>query len=226
MTGVTSLRLGLATGDTDLVRFAAAQPTIYASVLEDPGYHLFRHSWFVGWQRPFPKSETFWLRGNAWVVWALVETLELLDPDSPEVPELRRLLSDLSASLLRFQKPSGRWDTIANLPGYADEETSGTAIIAAQWLRAVRLGFLAPSPYEASPYEASALLAWQGVKERLESVAGGFAVRGISGPTNPGGRLSYKLVTEKKDAGYGVGPVLLLAQEVKNLESKSIENLK
>jgi unsaturated rhamnogalacturonyl hydrolase len=215
MTGVTSVWLGQYANDPELIEFGAAQPEIYASVLQDPGFQLFRHAWFVNRERPFPKSETFWLRGNGWVVWSMVELLERLPLDHPKRPGIQQVLNTLSAALLKYQKPSGRWDTIANLPGYAYEETSGTAIIASHWLKAVRLGLLPEWPYR-----AAALKAWEGVVAKLHSEKEGLSVRGISGPTNPSGRLAYKWILKKKDAAYGVGPVLLLAEEVRLSQKK------
>jgi rhamnogalacturonyl hydrolase YesR len=210
MIGVTSVRLGLAWGDDALVDFGAKQPEIYASVLRDPEFRLYRHAWLVDWKRPYPSSATFWLRGNAWIVWALVELLEVLPVEHPSRAGLLDLLGDLSSALLPFQKGSGLWETVINLPGYSYEETSGSAIIASQWLRALRHGYLPEAPYR-----EAALRTWQGLQARLEfRPGGGISVRGISGPTIPGGRLNYKWVREKVDASYGVGPLLLLAAEV------------
>ena len=210
MIGVTSVRLGQAWGDVALVDFGARQPEIYASVLRDPEFRLYRHAWLVDWKRPYPASATFWLRGNAWVVWSLVELLEILPWEHPSRPKMLELLADLSSALLTYQKGSGLWETVVNLPGYSYEETSGSAIVASQWLRAVRDGFL-----PATPYHEAALRTWRGVQSRIESHQDGtISVRGISGPTVPGGRLNYKWVGEKVDAPYGVGPVLLLAAEV------------
>jgi len=217
MTGVTSVRLGQFLSLPDLVEFGAAQPDIYASVLQDPGFDLFRHAWFVIKERPFPRSETFWLRGNGWVVWSLVELLELLPQNHAQRARIQEILVTLSEALLKYQKPTGLWDTVANLPGYSYEETSGSAIIAAHWLKAVRLGLLPEAPYK-----NAALLTWDGVANKLKRKKTGLSVRGISGPTNPGGRLAYKLITKKKDAGYGVGPVVLLAEEVR-LAQKSAQ---
>ena len=213
MTGLTSVRLGLATGDSELVDWGARQPTIYAQVLLDPNDHLFRHAWLVGWERTLPKSPTYWLRGNAWVIWSLVEMLEVLPPSHPSREGLQALLSEVSAALLRLQGPSGLWDSVANLRDYAGDETSGSAIIAAHWLRAVRRGFLPPEPYL-----TAAKATWRGIAPRLERQEdGSLSVRGISGPTNPGPRTFYRWVPEKRDASYGLGPVLILASEIEAL---------
>ncbi len=213
MTGLTSVRLGLALGDFELVDWGSRQPMIYAQVLLDPQDHLFRHAWLVGWERPLPKSPTYWLRGNAWVVWSLVEMLEILPVEHPARGSLLALLSQVSAALVAHQGKNGLWDSVANLSHYAGEETSGSAIIASQWLRAVRLGLL-----PRDPYLAAAQSSWKGISQRFELQAGGaLSVRGISGPTNPGPRSFYKWVPEKVDAPYGLGPVLMLAAEIEAL---------
>jgi unsaturated rhamnogalacturonyl hydrolase len=206
MYGVLAARWARVSGDSALLDFAAAQPLIFASVLQDPADGAFRHAWRVEAEKPVPESATYWLRGNGWVLVAIAEILDELDAGHPAREKLIASFARLAGALRAWQLPGGLWDSIANVPGYTHPETSGTALVAYALAKAVHRGWLDASHLDV------ARRAFAGVTARLER--GGGSMPLISGPTNPGPRWTYAFVPPKRDLPYGVGPYLLAAREL------------
>ncbi|MBI3541908.1 MAG: glycoside hydrolase family 88 protein [Deltaproteobacteria bacterium] len=213
MVGVFAAQWGAHFNDRALLDFAAAQPGLYASALQDPSTGLFRHAYKVKSGKTIPSSATFWLRGNGWVLAATADILSELPADHPKRGELIALLKKTADGLAKFQQPTGLWDTIANEPGAAYGETSGTALVAYAVAKAVHRGWLEPS------YLALAKRAFAGVTSRLRSKSGGeLSMPRISWFTNPGARFSYTITPAVSDMSYGVGAYLMAAAELSDEE--------
>lgn len=208
MYGVFAAQWGDFIHDSDMRDFGISQPLIFASVLQDPSTGLFRHAWKVKSQAPIPSSETFWLRGNGWVLVSIAEILDVVPPGSPEAQKLVEIFRKTADGLLRYQLPTGLWDSIANLPGFSYPETSGTALVSYALAKGVHRGWL---PHE---YLAPAKAAFAGITAMLLPELDGATMPSISGATDPGPRWMYGLVGPVKNASYGVGAYLMAASEL------------
>lgn len=214
MYGIFAARWGKRTGDKGLVNFAAQQPLIFASVLQDPKTKLFAHAWNNKKNRTIPKRAAFWLRGNAWVLAASVDILEAVGFDHPHAEALKKLIQELSASLAGYQRKSGLWRTVVDAKrGY--EETSGSLLVAYAMAKAARLGILSQHFRNMGKKTFDSV-----TTNQMQSTYHGQSLRGISWFTLPSNRLGYLMVPLRRDLPYGVGAYLLAAAEfARNTES-------
>jgi rhamnogalacturonyl hydrolase YesR len=190
-----------------LLDFATAQPGIYAAKLQDTRYALFRHAYLFPLDRAVPQGATFWLRGNGWVLFALVEMLAELPPDHPTSGELRELLGSVAHALLPWQRDDGAWGAVINEPR-SRSETSGTALCAYALARAARSGWLPASMI------APASRALDFARSRMETSATGVSLGDISAATNPMPGWAYRFVPHVRDASWGIGAFVLAAAEL------------
>ena len=111
-------------------------------------------------------SAAYWGRANAWYLMALVDVLEAMKNAGQESTEnyktLKQHLADLAAGIAASQDPkTGGWYQVMDDPSFKATsyngksstasnyiETSATAIFAAAYFKAVRLGLLSTSPYD------------------------------------------------------------------------------
>lgn len=93
-------------------------------------------------------SPNFWLRAIGWFILGIVDVMEELEklPEyREEFERLRKILTDLVASLKHYQdRESGLFYQLVDMPDLRGNylETSGSALISAAVLRAVRLSYL------------------------------------------------------------------------------------
>lgn len=123
-------------------------------------------------------SEAYWGRANAWYLMALVDVLEAMknagQENTTNYTTLKQHLADLAAGIAAHQdsKTSG-WYQVMDDPSFKATsyngksstatnyiETSATAIFAAAYFKAVRLGLLSTSPYD---YKTIAKNAFEGL---------------------------------------------------------------
>ncbi len=123
-------------------------------------------------------SAAYWGRANAWYLMALVDVLEAMKNAGQESTDnyttLKQHLADLAAGIAAHQdsKTSG-WYQVMDDPSFKATsyngksstatnyiETSATAIFAAAYFKAVRLGLLSTSPYD---YKTIAKNAFEGL---------------------------------------------------------------
>lgn len=203
---------GRATGDSELLDFAARQPAQYADRLLDPETGLWHHSYWVRLRRRYPGA--FWGRGNGWVIASLPMILDQLDADHPRRPEILKLLAGTSEALLRLQRDDGTWTTVLadkrrrwpSRPGY--RELSATALVASGWLHGVRAGYL-PERFRA-PGERALSAVTAAVRRR----DGRLELPEISGPTIPVPvvpRLGYQWTPTGANHPYGVAAFVFAA---------------
>ena len=166
-------------------------------------------------------SPNFWLRAEGWFILGLVDVLEIMKdlPMQAESVHLQHMLLDLAKALSKYQDPSGLWYQLIALPELEGNylETSGTALISAALLKAVRLGFLPES------FRAVGEKAFYGIVDhRLTKNADGTPcvtgiclVAGLGGEQHRDGSVAYYLSEPvvQNDA-KGVGPLLLAYTEM------------
>ncbi len=203
-----SVQVGLDTGDAELLDFALPQPSIFASRLRDPDTGLFFHAWNVEEDHLLPAFNTPWLRGNGWVLTAVLEMISELGPDHPRYGEYAALFTDLAEATVPYRQPSGYWDTVITMPGYAYEEASGSALIAYAYAKGARLGLLDPS------YRELGRDTFRAIVSRMKKQETGYSVEEISVGTNPMGAPGYRAVPRTSERLYGYGAFLFLAMEL------------
>jgi len=207
MWALLAVQYGMVQNDS-LAQFGLDQPLIFANLLRDANTGLFHHAWHVAEARTFPRHNAFWLRGNGWVLVSLVEMLSALDTDHPQYEPLAQLFVDLATSLESYRQPSGYWDTVVAEPGFAYEESSGTALVAYAWAKGNRLGLL-PDRFRGQARDSL-----QAIVSRMRRRPPGFTMEEISRGTNPSFRWGYRLVPKDRNISCGVGALLLLSAEL------------
>ena len=194
--------------------------------MRDPKTGLYYHGYDASrkmyWADPDTGcSPNFWLRAEGWFILGLVDVLEIMKdlPMGAESVHLQHMLLDLAKALSKYQDPSGLWYQLIALPELARNylETSGTALISAALLKAVRLGFLPES------FRAVGEKAFYGIVDhRLTKNADGTPcvtgiclVGGLGGEQHRDGSAAYYLSEPvvQNDA-KGVGPLLLAYTEM------------
>lgn len=194
--------------------------------MRDPETGLYYHGYDASrkmyWADPDTGcSPNFWLRAEGWFILGLVDVLEIMKdlPMQAESVHLQHMLLDLAKALSKYQDPSGLWYQLIALPELEGNylETSGTALISAALLKAVRLGFLPES------FRAVGEKAFYGIVDhRLTKNADGTPcvtgiclVAGLGGEQHRDGSVAYYLSEPvvQNDA-KGVGPLLLAYTEM------------
>ena len=194
--------------------------------MRDPETGLYYHGYDASrkmyWADPDTGcSPNFWLRAEGWFILGLVDVLEIMTdlPMQAESAHLQHMLLDLAKALSKYQDPSGLWYQLIALPELEGNylETSGTALISAALLKAVRLGFLPES------FRAVGEKAFYGIVDhRLTKNADGTPcvtgiclVAGLGGEQHRDGSVAYYLSEPvvQNDA-KGVGPLLLAYTEM------------
>ena len=235
MFGVFPAIAGRSRGDQELLDAAATLPRRCSDLMQHSS-GLWTHSyWAPAWHsphgRPYP-SQTFWARGNGWVIASLPMILEAIG-DHPKAPELREILARTSSALLPLQRDDGSWTTVLIGSPRGRPESSATALIATGWLTAIRHGWLPENYLEparrAVGFVTDCIVDGAAVGEknplqhffRRTSAAApdttyqGPALTRVSGPTIPMPlipRLGYTHLTpDVVNASYGMAAAILAA---------------
>ena len=203
-----AVQVGVDTSDQDLLDLALVQPGLFAERLHDPASGLFFHAWDLENDQLLPLDNTPWLRGNGWVLAAILEMISAIGPDHPRYAEFTSIFVGLAQAILPHRQPSGYWDTVILQPGVAYEESSGSALVAYAFAKGARLGLL-PAEFREYAKETFA-----GIVARMKKHADGYSMEEISFGTNPFNTLVYSLVPTFPDLLYGNGAFLLLAEEL------------
>jgi len=207
MFSVFPARYGRENNDKDLMDFAARQPRLYASYMQDKEDMLWSHSYWVKQHRAFPKK-IYWGRGNGWVICALPMILEYLPEDHSERANIIRIFQTTSKALLSYQREDGYFDTVLTKSGKTYRESSATALIAAGWFEGVRYGWLDDE------YEKAAIKAYTALITNLVIENNEMYMKEISGPTIPlqiFPYLGYKFIPKGRNWSYGVAAMIFAA---------------
>lgn len=194
--------------------------------MRDPKTGLYYHGYDASrkmyWADPDTGcSPNFWLRAEGWFIRGLVDVLEIMKdlPMQAESVHLQHMLLDLARALSKYQDPSGLWYQLIALPELEGNylETSGTALISAALLKAVRLGFL-PASFRAIGEKAFYGIVDHRLTKNADGtpcVTGICLVAGLGGEQHRDGSVAYYLSEPvvQNDA-KGVGPLLLAYTEM------------
>lgn len=193
-----------------LMDFAKTQPEFFAEFLQDEKTKLFVHSYWTKQHRKYPEN-IFWGRGNGWVVAAMPMLLDNL-PEGDEKQRAKKILIEISESLLKYQREDGHFELILNKPGKTKRESSATALIASGWMHGVRQGYLDEKFLE------PAKKAFYAVVDDLDIHKDGMiSLNYTSGPTIPTHIFPYagyriqRAMFKERDWSYGLAAVFFAA---------------
>ncbi len=185
-------------GRADWCEQAMEQALAHTQYLYDKQTGLFHHGW--SFKRNDNFGQVFWLRGNSWYTLAMSYWLKG-NADLPVHMEthLGNLLRAQGEALLPLQSADGLWHTVLDDPAsYA--ETSGSAAIAAGWLRLIKNGVLP---------ETFLQPALNCVKAVMTRVAADGTVQGVSAGTVVGENAGHYKNIIQGPMAYGQSLTLL-----------------
>ena len=207
MWALFAVQYGKDMNDQSLFDFGLEQMEIFYKYLYSKQTGLFYHAWNVDKNTPYPKNNTFWLRGNGWVIAALIDMLDQLPPSDARYKPLAQKFQGLAHATLKYRLDNFLWDTLISMPGKGYSESSGSALIAYAYAKGARLKLL---PAE---FKHRALETYNALNARLINEKDKSSLPEISWLTMPYGPLVYKIIPRKKNMPYGIGAYLLLARE-------------
>lgn len=220
MFSVFTARYGAENGLSEMVDYAARQPSSYAKYLMDTKDKLWYHSYWVKQKTHYPRRKLYWGRGNGWIIAAFPMIYEYIGAGHPRAAEIAELYRQTSAALLKYQRVDGTFETVFNKVGKTYRELSATALIAGGWLHGIRLGILGEE------YLAPVQKAYNACIDSLIFEDGGVFFPEISRPTVPMKvipYLWYKYLPRGRNWNYGVAALIFAAinhEKLKNSGAK------
>lgn len=201
-------------GDEQLREFAARQPRMFTKYLFDETEDLFYHSYWTNFKTHYPRQKLFWGRGNGWVMAAIPLFMDFL-PEGQEKEYAKWIFKRVAASLLKYQRKDGYFETVFNRPGETYTESSATMLIASGWFYGYRTGLLDEQYYHA------AKKAFHAVVEDFELRGGLLSMPKISAPTSAIQGVPYfvyRFTPRGNDWHYGLAATFFAALQYKRCE--------
>jgi unsaturated rhamnogalacturonyl hydrolase len=151
---------------------------------------------------------SYWARGNGWVLTALARVLDVLPADAPHRDEYVRTFRDMAAAILPRQRPDGFWNVSLDDPDdFGGKEVTGTALFVYGFARGIQLGLLAKDDYEPAIARA-----WNGLAQDAVHPNGFLGyVQGTGKQPSDGQPVTYDKVPDYED--FGTGCFLLAGTE-------------
>lgn len=148
MAGPLSVMYAARFGDTVLRDRAIKQIFLMEEFMKDEKTGLYYHGWDASKQEKWADPNTglsgqFWGRAVGWYAVAILDMLDYLPKNYPGVERLKKIESDLLASLAKFcDKETGMWFEILDKPEKEDNwvESSCTSLFVYSYAKAMRLG--------------------------------------------------------------------------------------
>ena len=154
----------------------------------------------------------YWSRGNGWVLAAMVRVLDVMPTDAPHRNEYLNMFKDMSAALIKLQRPDGFWNPSLHDPDdFGGKELTGTAFFVYGMAWGINQGVLDPDLYQPVVQKG-----WDAmVNDSLHE--NGFLgyVQGTGKEPSSGQPLSYDKEPNFDD--YGLGAFLLAGSEIYKL---------
>lgn len=197
--------------DEKLKAFFIKQPRLFAKYLLDTEENLFYHCYWTTFKTHYPVKKVFWGRGNGWVMASIPLFIEYFD-EGIEKDYTVNLFKTLAASLLKYQREDGYFETVFNKRGKTYPESSATMLIASGWFYGYRKGWLSKEYYDA------AVKAFDAVVGDFEMKDGLLSMPKISAPTSaipPFPYFVYKITPKGNDWHYGLAAAFFAALQYK-----------
>ncbi|MEL0456482.1 glycoside hydrolase family 88 protein [Flavobacteriaceae bacterium SZ-1-7] len=157
-------------------------------------------------------EDSYWSRGNGWVIGALAKTLSIIPEDAPHREQYIIDLKSMAQALVPIQRKDGFWNVSLHDPThYGGKETSGTALFVYGMAYGINNGIL-----DREKYLPVVIKGWDAmVKEAVHK--NGFLgyLQSTGKEPKDGQPLSYDKVPDFED--YGLGCFLLAGAEVYRL---------
>ena len=124
---------GQAFGERALFDEVAKQIILMDKHAFDPATGLHFHAWDETRAQPWANKQTgdspgFWSRAIGWYAMAIVDTLEYLPADHPDLPKIHEILNRVAAGVARWQDPaSGLWWQVTDQGSREGNYLEGTA---------------------------------------------------------------------------------------------------
>ena len=196
---------------------------------------LYRHGWdesksMIWADKTTGQSAHAWGRALGWFAAAIVDTEEYFPADHPGREQLRKLMREYTATLIRWQDSSGAWWQVADQPGREGNylESTATALIGYAMMKGVNRGILGEDA------KAAALKAWNALKRdflkretgngerEMVSLTRCCSVAGLSADRD--GSFEYYLREKIVDNDpKGVGPYMFLALEIEDAQKRAFD---
>lgn len=174
-------------------------------------YNTNEHLWYrdESFDPPYytPAGEdSYWSRGNGWVIAAHVRVLQQLPTNHPNRAEYIETFQQMAAALLLRQRADGFWNVSLDDPNdFGGPETSGTSFFTYSLAWGINNGLL-----DSLTYAPAVIKAWNGLTSIAVQPTGFLSfIQGVG--TSP---ASSQPVTINSTADFGVGAFLLAGTEV------------
>ncbi len=208
----------------------------------DPATGLFWHAWDESHAQSWADPQTgfspnFWSRAIGWYGMAIVDTLDFLPVNQPEIDEIVNILRRLADGVVQWQDPaSGVWWQIPNLGRKEGNylEGSGSAMFVYTLAKGVNKGYLPREKYLPAILKGYAGLIHTLVKTdangavRLTQICqgAGLGYMMVDGKTPRDGSFKYYISEPIVDNDpKGTGPFILAGIEVEKLLSTTSQPL-
>ena len=148
------------TGDEEGLEEAVNEFLVSRKHLRDPETGLYYHAWDEKRQQDWADPQTglsrhFWSRGLGWYAMALVDVLDFIPEDRPDLRDpLIEIVHELADTLLKYRTDQG-WLQVTDMPGGPGNypEASGSSMYVYMLTKAVNRGYLG-SEYAADAVDA------------------------------------------------------------------------
>ncbi|MBN1516469.1 glycoside hydrolase family 88 protein [Candidatus Sumerlaeota bacterium] len=207
MAGSTLTRMGYLYNDSS---YLVNMYEMYNYMKND--YALYNSSLGLWWRDPDYKASapnTYWGRGNGWVIAGCARVLEQLPAnDTTYRPEFKSMLQTMAAALLPWQQDDGLWRASITDPtnsSYSNPETSCTGFFTYAMAYGLNEGLLVDS--SSANYTQAVVNGWCGM------VSTSLHSDGLLGYTQAVGARPYS-ATYDSEGDYGYGAFLLAGSEI------------
>ena len=157
-----------------------------------------------------PNSEdSYWSRGNGWVIAALARVLDIIPEDAPHREQYIKDLRTMADALIEVQREDGFWNVSLHDPNhFGGEETSGTAFFVYALASGINNGFL-----DREKYLPAVKKGWNAMIDEALHDSGFLGyVQSTGKEPKDGQPLSYDKIPDFED--YGLGAFLLAGTEL------------
>ena len=159
-------------------------------------------------------EDSYWSRGNGWVIGALAKVLSIIPEGTAHEDQYKKDLEAMSEALVKVQRKDGFWNvSLHDESHFGGKELSGTALFVYGMAYGVNNGIL-----DKEKYMPVITKAWNAmIKESLHE--NGFLgwVQSTGKEPKDGQPLSYEKIPDFED--YGLGCFLLAGAEVYRIQS-------
>jgi len=156
MAGPLSVMYAKRFGDTVLRDRAIKQVFLMEDFLKDEKTGLYFHGWDDSKEKmPWADPETglsseIWGRAVGWYTVAILDILEYIPEDHPDVPRLKKIEKDLLTALVKYQDPkTGMWFEVLDKINEPDNwvESSCTNLFIYSYAKAIRMGVVSEEEF-------------------------------------------------------------------------------